>query len=315
MTDAQSLPTELGTAHDAQLSIVLVATDNDAAGLTDALASIELACAGLRAEVIVVHGGVHSCDDVTARHRGLPLSVVRAPASSLVPVMWGRGAKVASGRVVAFTTTQMRVSPSWARALIEHLSGPAVGVGGPIHLAPWMSGTEAAGCLVRFSAFLPLFSDNEPGGRHVEDIPGDNAGYLRDAVLREVDLLDRGFWEVDFHRRFHDSGRTLLMIPAAGATFVGPVRVRQLLRQRFEHAHEFGRSRVSANGATRALRILASPLVPLVLVTRISRRAWRAGGFRSALLRALPTITLLAIAWAAGEAVGAARARTIVDHD
>lgn len=91
----------------------------------------------------------------------------------------------------------------------------------------------------------------------------------------------------------------------ADATFVGPVHFRTLLRERFAHAKEFGASRVSRHGARRSLLLLAAPVVPLVLLARIGRRAWRIRDLRGRLLRALPAIGLLSAAWAAGEAAGA----------
>jgi hypothetical protein len=62
---------------------------------------------------------------------------------------------------------------------------------------------------------------------------------------------------------------------------------------------------VRRHGEPRAKLVLASPLVPLILVARIGRRAMRVPQKRSRFVFALPRLTALAIAWAAGEAAGA----------
>ena len=63
----------------------------------------------------------------------------------------------------------------------------------------------------------------------------------------------------------------------------------------------------------RRFRLLPlAPLVPFVLIARIAHRVLSAGEERRAFLRALPWIALLSTAWAAGEAIGALRARGIM---
>lgn len=239
-------------------------------------------------------------------------STLVAPRAALTPVMWGIGLGAARGRVVAFTTTHMRVSATWARALIDEINrgvdAGVIGAGGPIALGTDASAPEAdAAVLVRFSAFLP--------GRWTRvtttgDIPGDNAAYLRAHLVEHEDLLRDGFWEVEFHRRFARAGKQLLMVPAALATAADAVDVRTLRAQRYAHATSFGMSRVSRHGQSALRLLLSAPLVPMVLLWRIVRRARAAGVERARLRRALPAVLRLTTAWAAGEAVGAYRAAT-----
>jgi hypothetical protein len=281
-----------------ELSVV-VAHSSGGADLRSALEAVHAASAGIATEVIVAQ----STGSAAAAMQVLEpdVRIVVAPSGTLVPVLWGLGAEVAVGRIVAFTTSQMRVSADWARALSESLRGDTVAVGGPIMPVVGASAAVTAGCLVRFSAFLPAA---DAGSVTVRDVAGDNAAYLRQAVQGEGDLLREGFWEVEFHRRFRAAGRVLRTHPSANATFVGPVRLGRLLRERFAHAQEFGATRVSRHGASRVGLLLAAPLVPLVLLARIGRRAWRIRTLRGPLLRAVPAIGLLTAAWAAGEAAG-----------
>lgn len=287
---------------------VVVAHASDGAGLSAALSAIQTSCSGLVAEVIVVRtpGAVGRAGDPGAGGQLAGVRTVVAPAGSLVPVLWGLGAQAARGRIVAFTTSQLRVSPGWARTLCDGVRGETVAVGGPIAPVQGASGAVAAGCLVRFSAFLP--TPGEPA-RPVHDVAGDNAAYLRAAISAEPDLLLEGFWEVEFHRRFRAAGHFLRIHPSAIVTFVGPVHLRRLARERFAHARTFGSTRVSRHGANRFLLLGAMPLVPVVLLVRICRRAWRSRALRSPFLSALPAIAVLTVAWAIGEGTGALFAR------
>jgi hypothetical protein len=224
------------------------------------------------------------------------------PAGTLTPVLWATGLRVARARAIAFTSEQVRVTPTWARTLLSSLASGAVGAGGPIELGPDSDGATAATYFVRFSAFSP---QTWPAPTQVRDIPGDNAAYRREALLRHPDLLEDGFWEVEFHRRFEREGSYLQMEPAARARLVGPVPFGPMLRQRYRHAREFGSSRVKRHGERPLKLLLSAPLVPPLLLVRMARRVLPAARERRLFLGALPWIVLLSTAWAAGEAVGA----------
>jgi hypothetical protein len=160
---------------------------------------------------------------------------------------------------------------------------------------------------VRFSAFLPESVGNDV--RVVRDIPGDNAAYLRSAILRHEDLLAEGFWEVEFHRRFERDGHALRLLPDAGSTMRGPVDFTAAVGQRFQHAAEFGASRVRRHGESVWRVALVAPLVPLLLIMRIGRRVLPHSPYRMPFATSLPWLVVLSVAWAVGEAVGAVRSR------
>lgn len=285
-----------------ELSVVLASSENVAA-IEGAIAALERGCKGISTELILVRAG-----------HGVPLQVAQAHFSSvtiehqspgtLIPVLWGAGLRRATGRIVAFTSDQMQVGPSWGRSLMDAMEPGIAGVGGPIDLGPRSRAATAAAWFLRFSMFTPAVW---PSASRARDIPGDNAAYLREAVVRHEDLLREGFWEVEYHRRFERDGLGLQMVPAAVATLVGPVRFRTMFAQRFRHGREFGDSRVRRHGESRAKLVLSAPFVPLILLARIGRRVYSARGNRPRFLRALPGLSILAAAWAAGEAVGALR--------
>lgn len=286
-----------------QLSVV-IADGSEGRSLESALDAIDAACAELRWELIVV--GEQALPNlgssaIHARHARR----ITLPSGTLTPVLWGAGASAARGRVVAFTTTQMLVAAGWGRALHDAIGGNGVGAAGTIGLAPGTDGATAALFFVRFSAFLP--ESVHAGAKTVRDIPGDNAAYLRSAILRHEDLLAEGFWEVEFHRRFEREGHTLSLLSNAEALMRGPTEFSAATRQRFEHAAEFGASRVDRHGESAWRVVLAAPLVPWLLLLRIGRRVLPYSRYRMPFVAALPWLFVLSVAWAAGEAAGAMR--------
>ena len=288
-----------------QLSVV-IADATAGRSLESALDAIDTACEELLWELIIV--GEHAPpNDGSPAVRGRGARRIARPKGTLTPVLWGAGASAARGRVVAFTTTQMLVSGRWGRALHDAINGDAVGAAGAIGLARDADGATAALFFVRFSAFLPESVGNDV--RVVRDIAGDNAAYLRSAILRHEDLLAEGFWEVEFHRRFERDGHALRLLPDAGATMRGSVDFTAAVGQRFQHAAEFGASRVRRHGESVWRVALVAPLVPLLLIMRIGRRVLPHSSYRMPFATSLPWLVVLSVAWAVGEAVGAVRSR------
>ena len=284
------------------LSVILAeAKENPDVG--PALAAIERACAGIRAEILVVR---------PAGRPALPpggtvvLRDVIADEDSLVPDRWGLGVAAAQAPVFGCLTTELTVHPEWARTLLDALRTGAGGAAGTIALQPGTGMVAAAVYFVRFNAFLP----RPEAGLHVADnIPGDTAAYRRDAVMAYSELLSEGFWEAEFHRRFKADGVALMMTGRPLASFHSAVTLRSILRLRARHGHGFGVTRVARDGDSAARILLAAPAVPIVLLVRIVRRAARSPGALLLAIRVLPVLALICGAWAWGEAAGASSAR------
>ena len=74
------------------------------------------------------------------------------------------------------------------------------------------------------------------------------------------------------------------------------------------HAFGFGVTRVHSHGEPAVRVLLASPLVPFVLISRIFRRAASATFPWPVAMRSIPALAALCAAWALGEGAGAWRA-------
>jgi hypothetical protein len=282
---------------DTRLSVIVAAADCRAT-VIDSIAAIMSDC-GPAAEVLLVDASRDGTAETAAAAFPV-LRVLTAPAGTLVPVLWAIGIEASAGAAVALTTAHCIVRRGWSQALLRELAAGAAGAGGSFELDPAANATDRAVFLLRYSAFLC-------GGapRVVADIAADNGAYARTALERHAEAWRDGFWEVEFHRRLVAADGELRFVPDACVAFRAGAVLRAYMRQRFEHGRHFGAWRAGRERRPAALRVLAAPLVPAVLLARIGRRALD-GGAGTTFLRALPRLAVLAGAWAAGEAVGAA---------
>ena len=283
---------------DFAIAVILAEAEAHPA-LEPALSAIERSCAGLAALVLVVRpaGGppLRTSVDVTLRE-------ILAGPEQLVPERWGLGVRHADAPVFACLSTEFEVHPGWARALLDALSDGSVGAAGAVELAPHAGMTATAVYLVRFSVFFA--AHNQPP-RDVAHLPGDGAAYRRAPVIALPDLLAAGFWEIEFHRRFLAAGLRLRSISQPLVTFHPTDHLRSAAVLRSRHGFEYGVTRVRQHRHSPWALIAAAPLVPMVLVARIIRKALTADGGWRLLIRSFPALVVISCAWAWGEASGA----------
>jgi hypothetical protein len=276
-----------------KLSVILAETED--ADPSPAIAAILTSCEGLPAEIILVGEALRVRPPDVSEH-------VPSPRGTLTPVRWGLGLAKARGDIVAFTTSELLVHPPGARKLLEAMTDRVAGAAGGIELWPGAGPAQCAMYLLRYSAFVPA----RPGPPiQVADIPGDTGAYRRSALLAHPDLLERGVWEIEFHRRFLRDGLLLMRLPESLATFAGKATFVASMQQRYEHGREFGRARVRHLGEAKARVVAAAPLVPMVLTVRALRRVAVRSLGRGRVLAAMIPLLLLSGAWALGEAIGA----------
>ncbi len=300
-----------------QVSVIVAAIDA-AASIDECLRSVQVSLAGLDSEIIVVDA---SGDGTAERvERDFPgVSVIRMPPGTLAPRLWSAGLAQAHGDRIAFMTGHSAVVPGWSVALARALSEGAAGAGGPLVLKENSSLTDAAIYFLRYSAFMPNSRDSP---YPAAEIAGDNSMYRGDILRTHMASFSDGFWEVPFHSILRSQGETLTTVPSATIDFGQSFSLGAISSQRFEHGRHFGNWRVGTGGQARPRVILAAPLVPFVLMTRILRRAIAASGPPAGerpgesglqwqrvplgrLVAASPLILWLGACWAAGEALGA----------
>jgi hypothetical protein len=223
------------------------------------------------------------------------------PETLLIPELWSRGMELAKGRQVAITTAHFEPAPDWVRVVrAAHARLDAAGIGGPIDAPQGGSAKDWGTYFLRYSNTFHLV-----GERTVRDIPGDNASYDAAALRRHWAAIGRGFWEPDYHRLILAEGRTLAWVPAMRVTQRASYPFGAFCRQRLLHGREFGSSRVREKApGVRLLRLLLSPLIPLVFLTKIAGRVAKSRRHLAPFFYCLPVLFVFVLAWALGEAWG-----------
>jgi hypothetical protein len=275
-----------------RLSIIIAVKDGDSnvPALLDAVVGRDT-----HTEVIICSAGPAPAVGTRANLTVLPLA-----AETLIPSLWSAGVNHARGTAVALTTAQFVPRPDWLGRLhaadLKHWAG----VGGAVDNDPNASPRNWAIFFLRYSAFAPPLRPGE-----CDEIAADNAVYDRAAIMEHPDLLEEGFWEPSFHRRFRAAGRKLMLDPNLVVIHHGTVSARSFTRQRYLHGRAYGTERAERGSAARNLiLLLLSPLVAPLLLTRVLLRMAKRPAYRGKLLPAFPWLVRFATAWAAGEAAG-----------
>jgi hypothetical protein len=225
---------------------------------------------------------------------------ILSPGDSLIPHLWRDGIMAARGERICTTTAHCVPTPDWVDALLAADLGQTVAAGGTIENDPHANAIGRAIFLQRYAAFAP-----PQARREVYDLAADNALYRRSDLQRHSDLLQRGFWEPSFHKRFQAEGLRMAIDPSLRVIHRNRYSARQYMRQRLAHGREFGLTRAMAHNLPGRLLLLL--LAPAVFPLMLSRILWRALGkplLRKQLTTAWLWLPAFVLAWVAGEAWG-----------
>ena len=274
------------------LSIVVAVKDGESN-----LPALLEALGGRAADTEIVICSTEPTPAVDARGN---VTAIRLPDETLIPSLWSVGIARACGRRVALTTSQFVPRSDWLERLHRADLGHWVGIGGAIDNDPEASARNWAIFFLRYSAFAPPLKAGE-----TDEIAADNAVYDRAAIMEHPDLLQEGFWEPSFHRRFRAAGKKLMLDPDLVVIHHGTVSARSFADQRYLHGHAYGVERAERGGIARNLLLLiSSPLIAPLLLTRIVSRIAKRPAYRVKLLPAFPWLVRFTLAWALGEASG-----------
>jgi hypothetical protein len=254
-----------------------------------------LARGGDDTEIIICSAG--PAPEVGGRSNATALSF---PTDTLIPTLWSEGILHARGVSVALTTAQFVPRQDWLERLWAADLERWAGVGGAIDNDPKAPPRNWAIFFLRYSAFAPPLRAGE-----TDEIAADNAIYSRAAIAEHPDLLQEGFWEPSFHRRFRAAGRKLMLDPELVVVHHGTVSARSFARQRYLHGRAYGIERAQRGSAARNLLLLvSSPLIAPLLLARIVSRVVKRPRYRSKLIVTFPWLVCFTLAWAAGEVGG-----------
>ena len=279
---------------------VIIASVNGLPSIDDCLSSLEKEAREVDCEVVVAN----RCQDGTAQHIAQTFPWVKLLTFSRQLSVWelrARALAEASGDIIVVTEDHCIVPEGWVSEILKaHQLGYMV-VGGAVENGMTDRIIDWAAFLCEYSsAMLPI-----PAGE-VEGIPGNNAAYKREVLKLDDCSTDRSFWDWFLHEELKKNGIRFLSVPSIVVHHTKRFGFLQFLAQRFHYSRSFAGVRRSLISPSRRVGyLLASPLLPLVMASRVARNVLieKRRCYRQFVL-AIPSLTAFWVSYAIGEFVG-----------
>ena len=233
--------------------------------------------------------------------QAINVRVIPAEPNTRIPLLWRDGIRKAKADKVALTTAQCIPSRQWIGQLLAYdLSENMVAVGGAIENVKNDNPVGRAIYLLRYVNYTKARASRE-----VQDIAADNALYRKADILKHKDLLDIGFWEPSFHKRFISDGMKMRFDNDLIIVHRNRYSVKQFINQRFSHGAEFGMERAkSMTLVKRLMMIVLSPLIPLIFLKKIMNKARFDNQFNFGFNLDFFWLFVFILAWVFGETIG-----------
>jgi glycosyltransferase involved in cell wall biosynthesis len=280
-----------------ELSIV-VASKNTRRTIVPCLEALIGQCQGDDLEILVVDASSDGSAEIARQFKQITL--VQSDPACLVPELWKIGIQLSSGRWVAFTTANFIPAENWVAEMRALVQSHHAAIGGVFEkLAPDKI-SQWAIYFLRYAAYLPSITPHR-----ASQLAADNAAYQRWVFDTYAEIIEDGFWEYPVNRGLNADGHSLFLTPALRVSMGYFSPPGEFFIQRFHHGRVFGAERVAKVSPTKRLfYVLTSPLIPLLLLLRVSRHVIKNTSHAVKLFLSLPWILFYSVGWSSGELLG-----------
>jgi hypothetical protein len=295
-------------AVERPLLSVIVAAMSGCQYLEKCLAALAAQRDDLSVEIIIVQGEGRR-EDLDQAHQIAALvreqypwaRLLRCPAPVTLAQLRAAGIGSAAGEIIALTEDHCIPAADWCATLVSvHGVQPAAAIGGAVDNA-------AAQRLIDWAAYwceYSPFASPVPRGP-VAALAAANVSYKRAALERSGVLADARYHEGAVHARLTAAGALLWSEPQLRVWHKKHFTLRSYCRERFAYSRWYaGTYRRQVGPARRLLYLGATPLLPALLLLRLSRRARSRQDELRRFAAALPYLLLFVCVWAVGEAAG-----------
>ena len=279
---------------------VVVASKVGPPFIDQCLASLKDEVIALGAEAIVVAAA--SGASVSRMSAAYPWArIIRAAGLDTVPSLRRRGVEEATGELVAVIEEHCSAGADWLRhAIAAHSSGEYGAVGGAISARDYERLRDWVVYFCEYNGALPPAPEGETA-----DLNDANITYRRSLLVDHVKLLDDGYWPMTLHPTLRDNGIKFLSVPAMVVYHRGPFDFGYYLRQRFLFSRAFAGVRARERGPWwRLVYLLGAPIMPIVLLGRMTRRVIQKRCRIRQFVLSLPLTIPALVVLAAGEWTG-----------
>lgn len=282
-----------------ELSVVIASVN----GLPYPLACLEALAAqegDIRAEVVLADC-TGAATAAAVRERFPEVRLLSFAERRSVPALRAEGIRAARGRLVAVTEDHCVPRPDWYRRIVDaHRANGWAAVGGGVE-------NGSTDRVVDWAVYFCEYSQHMapvPSGPS-DFIPGMNVAYDMDALAPMKEVFAEGLWENFLHDRLRAAGHEIGMDPAIVVRHEKYFTVPMFLSERFHYSRSFAGMRVQdAPWRVRLAWAAATPLLPGLLVVRITVNVLRRRRHLGWFARALPLVVLFSTVWSIGELVG-----------
>jgi glycosyltransferase involved in cell wall biosynthesis len=252
------------------------------------------------AEVIVVAAG--AADYARRIAEEFPWTrVIHASDVRKVPALRGRGVEEARGEWIGVIEEHCSAKADWLeQALAAHATGHYAAAGGPVVDYDYPRLRDWVVYFLEYNGALPPVARGETA-----DLNDANIVYRRSVLAEHMHLLGEGYWPMTLHPTLLDKGGKLLSVPEMIVYHRGPFDFGYYLHQRFLFSRAFAGVRAQSQSKMRRLAyIVGVPLVPVMLLARMTARVVRKRRRIAQFFMTLPLTIPALVVMVAGEWVG-----------
>jgi len=210
------------------------------------------------------------------------------------------------GDFIVVTEDHCVPSKTWLISMLrafQNAPQETVAVGGPVENGVCDTALDWATFLCEYSGFVGPIC---PGTAPSSSVPGMNVAYRR-SIIAKLDraTLTRGFWETTVHPVLQDKGLMFYLSDEVQILHKKKFSLRLFATQRFLYSRYYAGIRFDQNQIISRLAMCGLTVaLPPLLLCRMAKNIVAKKRLRPKLLQALPYLTLFALIWAWGEAVG-----------
>jgi hypothetical protein len=244
---------------------------------------------------VVCDPAIDGIEEVTRAHAGV--RVVRNVGQRTPLELVSRALRETRGVIVLVTKDVCRPDRHWVRALVDARRDGRAVVGGRVEPCP---DSSATGWAFHFIDFFRYAGDVREGP--AESVTVCNASYWRPELEAVAAVWQDGFVETAVNAALSARFGTLWLEPAAIVTLCRDITLRRAMHERYAYGRLFGASRLASCGPGRRLAYaIGAPLLPVLLLGRLTGAALRSRQQRPRFLRALPPLVVLVVSRSWGE--------------
>jgi len=280
---------------------VVIASVNGPGHLDECLGALEAQTRKDCAEIIVADRCGNGVRDLIAR-KYPHVRLLSFSEKKTIPELRAMGIRSARGQFIAITEDHCLAEPHWYERMLEAHRRYYGVVGGPVENHP--SIRRLRDWAVFFCEYSPYYSPVPTG--ETADIPGNNISYRREFLPHVADLLDGGgVWEGLLNERLQLRGIRLYCDPSLVVFHKKEFGFGYFASQRYHYSRAYAGMRTQgASLGKRLAWMAATPLLPALLLARITRNVLRKKRYLGKFAAAQPYLWAFLLFWGIGEFVG-----------